>query len=241
MFIIIQCATINNYLNMCYNATWSGLAFLFVLICTVYKSFSCKIPLYKTQFMIYWATMEFLQMLGYLYPANIAIPYLLMIHTATQPIVYFSGIVMDQYSGNFQAAFEKYKLIYFYGIVSTALYLVRMIHMFSPHTLPCNEIFCSLYDNDTPRCITENLQHMTWSVPMGPSFNNLYITPTLYYHFTMTFLFPMLINPTITLCHIMFIIGLKYLLFQTTGNIYLDDSIVASIWCYIGIASSIFM
>lgn len=226
---------------MCYNATYSGIAFVFVLICTLYKSWSGISPLYKTQFMIYWALMELLQMLGYLYPNDNIIPYLLMIHTATQPLVYFSGIVVDESKGNFQVALSKYKLIYFYGVITTVLYLARMIQIFSSRVSPCNEIFCSLYDNDTPRCITENIQHMTWSVPMGYTFNNLYITPTLYYHFTMTFLFPMLINPKITICHIMFIIGLKYLLFQTSGNIYVDDSIVASIWCYIGITCSIFM
>lgn len=226
---------------MCYNATFSAIAFVFVLIVTLYKSLFVRTPLYKTQFMLYWTAMEFLQMLGYLYPTNHIIPYMLMIHTATQPLVYFSGIVVDKHNGNFNLAFEKYKLIYFYGIVTTILYLVRMIEMFSPANLPCNEIFCSLYDNNTPRCITENVQHMTWSVPMGYSFNNLYITPTLYYHFTMTFLFPSVINPYVTFCHIMFIICLKYLLFNSTGNIYVDDSIVASIWCYIGIASSVFM
>lgn len=226
---------------MCYNAKYSGIAFLFVTICTCYKLLSNKIQLYKAQFMIYWALMELLQMIGYLYPTNTIIPYLLIIHTATQPLIYFSGIVVDQHDGNFWKAYEKYKLIYYYGIVSTLLYLVRTLSIFSSHILPCNEIFCSLYDNDTPRCVTENIQHMTWSVPMGYSFNNLYITPTLYYHFTMTFLFPIFINPKITVCHLVFIIGLKYLLFQTSGNIYVDDSIVASIWCYIGITCSVFM
>lgn len=119
---------------------------------------------------------------------------------------------------------------------------MRMLNVFSPFILEsCNETFCSLYDNPTPRCIVQDVQHMTWTIPMSYSFNNLYITPTLYYHFTMIFLFPMMINPTATIKHLLFIIAIKYLLFQSTGNMFVDDSIVASIWCYIGITCSLFM
>jgi hypothetical protein len=90
-------------------------------------------------------------------------------------------------------------------------------------------------NDPTPRCVVLPNQHMTWSVPMGYTFNEIYITPTIYTHFQLFFVFPFIVNPTKAVMHVMFLLFIKYYLFNTTNDIYLDSSIIASIYCYMGV------
>jgi hypothetical protein len=90
-------------------------------------------------------------------------------------------------------------------------------------------------NDPTPRCVVLPNQHMTWSVPLGYTFNEIYTTPTQYTHFLFFFVFPFLVNPTETVLHFAFVLFIKFYLLKTTNDIYLDSSIIGSIWCYMGV------
>jgi len=213
---------------MCYSAGYSFFAFFVVQsLSFIYRKKSSNITLF---FSFYWSLMELFQGFGYLYPSNVYIPYVLMIHTITQPLAYFTNVVTSKYNSSIM--FEKYKYIYILGIVNLVLFIPRF---FSTPILPCNETFCSLMDNPTPRCIVLPNQHMTWSIPMGYTFNEIYMTPTIYTHFQLYFIFSFIVNPKDTILHFAFINFIKFYIFKRTNNIYLDSSIIASIWCYIGV------
>ena len=213
---------------MCYSAGYSFFAFSAIqFVSFVYRKQLQNDVLF---FNFYWSLMELFQGLGYLYPNNVYIPYALMIHIITQPLMYFTSIVTRKHNSSIM--FEKYKYIYILGAVNLCLFIPRF---FSTHILPCNETFCSLMNDPTPRCVVLPNQHMTWSVPMGYTFNEIYITPTIYTHFQLFFVFPFIVNPTKAVMHVMFLLFIKYYLFNTTNDIYLDSSIIASIYCYMGV------
>jgi len=79
---------------------------------------------------------------------------------------------------------------------------------------------------------------MTWSVPLGYTFNDLYITPTIYMHFLFLFGYSMLVTPIKSSLHFIFVLFIRYYLVNQTSDVYLDASIAASIWCYIGVVAS---
>jgi hypothetical protein len=213
---------------MCYSAGYSFFAFSAIqCVSFVYRK---KLQTDVLLFNFYWSLMELLQGLGYLYPNNVYIPYLLMIHTITQPLMYFTNVVTRKHNSSIM--FEKYRYIYILGAVNLCLFIPRF---FSTHILPCNETFCSLMNDPTPRCVVLPKQHMTWSVPMGYTFNEIYITPTVYTHFQLFFVFSFLVNPKKTMIHFVFVLFIKLYLLKTTNDIYVDSSIVASIWCYLAL------
>lgn len=127
--------------------------------------------------------------------------------------------------------YEKYKYIYLLGIINLVLYIPRF---YSTPILPCNEIFCSLMNDPIPRCIIIPNQHMTWSVPLGYTFNEIYLTPNIYTHFLFLFVFSFFVNPIKTIVLMFFVYFIKYYLIKSTNDNILDSSIAASVWCYVG-------
>lgn len=178
--------------------------------------------------------MELVQGLGYIYPDNQIIPYLLMAHTTCQQLVYFSFIV---YNKRRSFCYHEYKHIYNFGLVTILLTIPRF---FATPVIPCQEVFCSLYDDITPRCIINKVPHITWSVPMGYTFNQIYMTPTIYTHFLLFFFFPLFVDLKKTAKHGLLMILLKIFFFvrsdnSMSGDRYVDTSSNASIWCFIGV------
>jgi hypothetical protein len=173
--------------------------------------------------------MELLQGFGYIYPNNIILPYLLMAHTITQPLVYFSGNVYKKHNS---FLFAEYKYIYYTGLVTLLLFIPRV---FSDPVIPCSEVFCSLQNNPVPRCVIIPGEHMTWSVPLGYTFNELYITPSFYMHFLFFFGYSIIITPVYSGLNLLLILFIRNYLVNQTSDVYLDESIASSIWCYIGV------
>ena len=215
---------------MCYSATYSFMACGLIWLYTY--AFRAKMNTFLIVQRLYWSSMELLQGLGYIYPNNVIIPYLLMAHTITQPLMYFSGFVYNKHNS---FRFVEYKYIYYTGFVTLALFIPRF---FSDPIIPCNDVFCSLQNDPTPRCIVIPGQHMTWSVPLGYTFNDLYITPTIYMHFLFFFVYSVLVVPIETLFVYLLTMFISFRLVKQTFDVCLDRSIGASIWCYIGVIIS---
>jgi hypothetical protein len=215
---------------MCYSATYSFMACGLIWLYTY--AFRAKMSRFLIAQQFYWSSMELLQGFGYIYPNNVVIPYLLMAHTITQPMMYFSGYVYKKHNS---FLFAEYKYIYYTGLVTLALFIPRF---FSDPVIPCNDVFCSLQNNPTPRCVIIPGQHMTWSVPLGYTFNELYITPSIYMHFLFLFVYSAIVAPTNTLFVYILTMCIRFRLVNQMNDVYLERSIGASIWCYIGVIIS---
>lgn len=171
--------------------------------------------------------MEWLQFLGYRYPAD---THALIVHIMVQPSACLAYAVAfantDQASSS--SAVVRMTLehpIVRLALLSTAVCLLRTV--WGEPVLPCGDVFCSLFASS----------HMTWSVPLRTLPTGLYGTIHLAtHHFVFFFLAPFLI------CPLFAAVAAASLLFVTaflTGipASWYEASIAGSIWCYTAVIS----
>jgi hypothetical protein len=219
---------------MCFGPVQSFTAFGTIVVVTLYLYFYKGTYYYKntTRMLIqcFWALMELLQYLGYVYPSNASIAYGLILHSYFQPLVLLTSTI---YATDNSLSLKKYYLVYSACIITVALNIVSLFS--KTLATPCIDVFCSLNNDTTPRCVTENVVHMTWSVPRGYVLGMSYLTPTFFTHFLFSFIIPALINLKMSLLVISIPVFMNYLFWDSSKDMIVNESVIASIWCYVGL------
>jgi hypothetical protein len=220
---------------MCYSEAAS---FAAAVLCTV---MSLTIPRFVTPSMsslytvygLLASSMEWLQFLGYRHPTVAAIPYAATVHVILQPVGILAVAVAISRENRDATPREVIRTIREHAIVRlavvcSAVVLLRLV--WGEPTLPCNDLFCGLLDDTTPRCVLAS-PHMTWTVPLRTLPTGLYGTIHLMtYHFIFLSLAPALICP---LAAILTWLPVCYAIIDTRiPTSYYDASILGSVWCY---------
>jgi hypothetical protein len=215
---------------MCFSADYSLAA---ALVCT---TMTLTLPRYlapqKTLFYTahgaFWSSMEWLQLLGYMDPKNRVVVYALMAHVMVQPVAHFCAAILVQYPrAQLAHGFRVHAKMLCLAAVSSALTSSRLV--FGRIMIPCDDTFCSLLDDATPRCLIMS-PHMTWSAPLGMLPTGLYGT---LHHATFHFIFftiaPFFVSPVFGVLSVLSTI----LAYNTTGipRDPLSLSVWASVWC----------
>jgi hypothetical protein len=147
---------------------------------------------------LFWSSMEWLQFLGYRYPANTLIPYALTVHIIVQPIAILAYAVALAHGR--RARVIDHPIVRL-ATLSAAVCLLRVV--WGEPTLPCGDWFCSLLDDTAPRCILAH-PHMTWSVPLRTLPTGNYGTIHLAtHHFIFVTLAPWIISPVCTIASLL--------------------------------------
>jgi hypothetical protein len=182
---------------------------------------------------LFWSSMEWLQFLGYLYPANTLIPYALTVHIIVQPTVILACAVTLAHGRRARVVEHPIARL---AALSTAVCLLRVV--WGEPTLPCGDWFCSLLDDTAPRCILAN-PHMTWSVPLRTLPTGKYGTVHLAtHHFVFQTLAPWLISPIAAIANALTCV-FAYFLTGTYGSHenWYEASITGSVWCYTAVVA----
>jgi hypothetical protein len=180
---------------------------------------------------LFWSSMEWLQFLGYRYPANTLIPYALTVHIIVQPIAMLASAVA--LARGRRARVIEHPIVRLASL-SAAVCLLRVV--WGEPTLPCGDAFCSLLDDTAPRCILAH-PHMTWSVPLRTLPTGNYGTIHLAtHHFIFVTLAPFLISPLVG-AGVVSSGAFAALLTGTGGSSWYAMSITASVWCYTAIVA----
>jgi hypothetical protein len=180
---------------------------------------------------LFWSSMEWLQFLGYRYPASTVIPYALTVHLIVQPTAMLAYAVALTHGR--RARVTDHPIVRL-AALSAAVCLLRVV--WGEPTLPCGDGFCSLLDDTAPRCILAD-PHMTWSVPLRTLPTGKYGTVHLVtHHFIFHILGSFLISPFFG-AGIVSVFAFVLFLVGTYGSheSWYEASITGSVWCYMGV------
>jgi hypothetical protein len=182
---------------------------------------------------LFWSSMEWLQFLGYRYPENTLIPYILTVHVIVQPTAMLAYSVALAHGRRARSAVVARMVIEHpiarLALLSTAVCLLRVV--WGEPTLPCGDAFCSLLGDEAPRCILAH-PHMTWSVPLRTLPTGNYGTVHLAtHHFIFLTLAHFLISPLVGVGVVSACVFAASLT-GTGGSSWYAGSITGSVWCY---------